>query len=142
MSSLDGFGIHNPDCQRWWHYIDVEDAEQHIWNKETEEWETDDEYDPDEDLDEMKEYEKRARESLKLHKKPFDGRERELRKTNPDMPDWAVRMWFYISTTEPVREKQIEALEKSVKEQAVVKKRKQSREQLFKRLNSSKRRRR
>lgn len=140
MTDWIGFGIHNPDNVRWFDFIEVVEVEQHLWNKNTEEWETDEEYDSDEeDWKEMNDYEMRARESVKLHKRPFDKRERELRKENPDMPDWAVRTWYYVSTVDETREKQIETLEKSVKKQALEKKRKKSREKLFKRLNSTKR---
>jgi len=137
-NSWIGCGVHNPDLKHWGDYIGVNERKMEVWCEIIEAWETDDEASSDDE--EMKELEKRARQSVKLHKRPFDKVERELRAETPDWPDWVTRMWFYLSTTDEGRESQIAKLEKDLHSRTKTKKRKASREKLFKRLNSSSKR--
>ena len=147
MDTWCGYGVFNPDLENrktWADYIDVEECEQHIWNEEDQEWETDEEYDADEDEDidnDMDKLEKRAKDSIKPRKAAFDKVEREIRKENTDMPHWVSRIWFYLTTIDAKREKEILEIEKDARKKDKEKSRKKSRERLFKRLNMPKRRR-
>ena len=139
MDNWDGYGVYNPDLENqttWYDFIGVEDGEQEIWNETTQEWETDVDYDPDEDdnFESMDALEARAKASIKLRKAAFDKLERKIRKDNT-CPDWVSRVWFYMSTFESERENEILSLEKAARVKDRMKKRKAGRAKLFKRLN-------
>ena len=138
----DYYGIYNPDVKATYdQYIEIEAREQHVWNEEEKEWETDSEYDSDDDDDvEFDELQERAEKSIQLHKRPFDKKERQIRKANPDWPLWMARWWFYLSTFDEEREAQVLKLEDNLKKQAYTKKRKQDRDKLFKRLGMRRKR--
>ena len=117
----DHIGIYHPDTKQTYEQYIEQNGEYHVWNEEEQAWETDSEYESDfDDLDDefdesMAALQDRAEESIKLHKKPLDAVERKIRKENPDWPTWMARWWFYLITTDEVREKQILKLENDLR---------------------------
>ena len=139
---LKDWGINSPDLLRWWNFLEVTDCESDVWDEDLEKWVEEDESQDELDRSvnvEMDALEKRARASLVLQKRPFDARERKIRKNNSDRPIWVNRMWFYISTVSEVQAAQTMKLEKDLHRQVLVKKRKTDRTKLFKRLGKRRR---
>tara|TARA_B110001452_G_scaffold264893_2_gene268653 strand:- start:55 stop:492 length:438 start_codon:yes stop_codon:yes gene_type:complete len=136
----DHYGVYHPDTlDTWRQYLAKNDCEQHIWNEDEKKWETDNEYEydskEDEDMDEeFDDIQERAENSIKLHKRPFDKVEREIRKDNPEVPLWMSRFWFYLTMFDDTRKAQILKIENDLKKQAQTKKRKSDCKKLFKRL--------